>query len=1064
VAESIKLADAIVMLAADNAQLKKDLASAEGETKSSTDRLSGLFKAVVGGAVVGMIVAGVGKIAGAIGGMVQDAAGVEVVRANFGRLASSIGATPTDALDGLRAATRGLVEDASLMQTANMYMAMGLATTNEEMQTQIETATQLGMAMGNSAEESAESWALMNANMSAARLDSFGISSGAVNARINELTTGVNALSREEAWNIAVNEQAAISLQRVGEQTGTASQRWAAATANLKDSVGRGFVGAFENALSGAASLVQKFTPLLQSVSGGLGAIANQGIEVLKRLVTVMAEKLGIDFGDMSKNAGTWGQNITIQLAKGIASAIGAVMTALNRLGGAIAGMLKPGSPPKLLPDIDKWGADAATVYMDGWGDADYSVFDLLTDKIGGYIKGLGEDVMPKEDVNPWLASLNAAIAETINSVNETGNVSLDVFDDILGQVDFLPASFQDYARSLLDAELAQLDLTSAMDTLEAATQAVSDAQDELNAITDEYSAKLAPLNKEMAALQAQKQAIKDKQRLAKLNATLIDGEATAEEKALARLEIEEIGLKQQMALVEEERDVAVDAQQAKIDALGEAEAAAKAEVDAKAEALTLAQEQIAASERLIGVQQEANGMINEQASLMAGLAATMEGVGASMGGMSTSMAGIGPSITESLEAVTGEGGIADVGDGLALGITDGLSGITDDIMAEFAPIEGNIQTLTDTWSGIFTSEGGTAKEKLAIIATETWDKIKGVVATKAVELITEISTKLFIKMATAYCMFFYNLDAALLMWWLGLMCDLGMWWLGLMRDLGIWWLGLVTDLTTWWDDLITEIEDWWDTFLSDMETWFSDLWDSISTWWEDLVADLTAWWAGLVISVVAWWEAFRLSLEGWLGGILVWIEEQWVVLTTAATTGWGNFRAAIEDVLEGIQTWITNIFTGPDGILTFLGNLDLAAIGAGIFDTLWTGLKTKWNEIAVWMNTKIAAAWAVLQAVWPNLGPAPQLPTVTITGGDTFDGANPFGAMGANPFGAMGGNPFGAMGGNPFGAMGGGGIEGTEILLIIEDSRTGSRQELPFRLGSQQQLLIDMGQTASAR
>lgn len=66
-----------------------------------------------------------------------------------------------------------------------------------------------------------------------------GISSGAVLARINELMEATAGLMREEAFNIAVMEQAAVIMERVGEQgegtAGSESER-----AKSKQGVGGG--------------------------------------------------------------------------------------------------------------------------------------------------------------------------------------------------------------------------------------------------------------------------------------------------------------------------------------------------------------------------------------------------------------------------------------------------------------------------------------------------------------------------------------------------------------------------------------------------------------------------------------------------------------------------------------------------------------------------------------------------------------------------------------------------------------------------------------------------------
>ncbi|NIV36807.1 MAG: hypothetical protein GWN58_47440, partial [Anaerolineae bacterium] len=90
-----------------------------------------------------------GLAAGAAAGIAKlatDAAKLEGVRNTFDSLTASIGTTSDSMLTTLRGATRGMVNDADLMQASNKFVAMGLAETEEEAAKLAEMATQLGMA------------------------------------------------------------------------------------------------------------------------------------------------------------------------------------------------------------------------------------------------------------------------------------------------------------------------------------------------------------------------------------------------------------------------------------------------------------------------------------------------------------------------------------------------------------------------------------------------------------------------------------------------------------------------------------------------------------------------------------------------------------------------------------------------------------------------------------------------------------------------------------------------------------------------------------------------------
>ena len=138
-----------------------------------------------------------------------------------------------------------MVNDADLMYSSSKLMSMGLAGSNEEAARLLEISTQLGSAMGVDATQAAEDFALMLANQSIPRLDTFGISSGIVRQRIEEMMAADQNLTREQAFLNATLEQAEITLGKVGEQgVGAAADmdRMKANIDNLKTAIGERFL------------------------------------------------------------------------------------------------------------------------------------------------------------------------------------------------------------------------------------------------------------------------------------------------------------------------------------------------------------------------------------------------------------------------------------------------------------------------------------------------------------------------------------------------------------------------------------------------------------------------------------------------------------------------------------------------------------------------------------------------------------------------------------------------------------------------------------------------------
>lgn len=214
----------------------KDQASKElDKFKGGLGALSGVAK-VAGIALVG---ATAGAVAYA-GKLALASAENERVAITFKNLADSMSFTQS-IMQEMRNATNGLVNDTDLMKSGNKFMAMGLAETQSQMSELMGMATRLGQAMGEDATASMENFALMLANQSIPRLDSFGISSGKVRSRILELMEADMSLTREQAFMTATMEQGRATMEKLGEFTPTLSEKinqMSIQWANVKSEIG----------------------------------------------------------------------------------------------------------------------------------------------------------------------------------------------------------------------------------------------------------------------------------------------------------------------------------------------------------------------------------------------------------------------------------------------------------------------------------------------------------------------------------------------------------------------------------------------------------------------------------------------------------------------------------------------------------------------------------------------------------------------------------------------------------------------------------------------------------
>jgi len=155
------------------------------------------------------------KVLNVIGDLNKLGVEAQGTTAIFNKMAGGIGKA-NDLLDKLRSATGNVVTDMDLMGGANQLMRMGIAENAEEVQKLIDMAMALKKPAATAA-DAMDNFALMLANKSTLRLDSFGISAAAVRLRIDELLASGQALNGDEAFKMAVMEQGAVAMDRLGD-------------------------------------------------------------------------------------------------------------------------------------------------------------------------------------------------------------------------------------------------------------------------------------------------------------------------------------------------------------------------------------------------------------------------------------------------------------------------------------------------------------------------------------------------------------------------------------------------------------------------------------------------------------------------------------------------------------------------------------------------------------------------------------------------------------------------------------------------------------------------------
>lgn len=309
----------------------------------------------------------------------------------------------------------------------------------------------------------------------------------------------------------------------------------AARTARQAENAQRRFMAAVGDTFTGlgmvALPIWREFMNALADFAQDIGPRVVQGAEDmvrgwLQRLGSMeagTARSLGRTAGFIfafGQQVMKWGANIVMALAQGITGAINLVVSAVKLIGKVISSLLSPGSPPALLPDLDKWGTEAANVYLEGWTQADFGILDAVGRQVRGILQGQGAE---GEGLIGRMAGTRRAVAEAIQRFRQTGQVGVEAYQRIRDAAG-------NAAEEVVGLVRRQIDLAKA-------------------------SRRVKEINEALTAIEEQRQSIQDAQRLADIQERLAQGGLSAQEEQLALLDAQEIQLKGQLRSAQDEQD-----------------------------------------------------------------------------------------------------------------------------------------------------------------------------------------------------------------------------------------------------------------------------------------------------------------------------------------------------------------------------------------------------------------------------------------------------------------------------------------------------------------------------
>lgn len=664
---------------------------------------------------------------------------------------------------------------------------------------------------------------------------------------------------------------------------------------------------------NGSAQLGNVFRPAIASITNELVALAPQMFQ--------------------------YAQAAMDQFANGLAAGIRAILPVITTVRQLLAYWFAPGSPPRVAPDIDKWGAAAMGQFFKGFTSVD------IKNAIGGIGSAI-ENIL-RSDVSAGKASETGLVGRVLGSQSAIV-AAVQEFKNV-GSVS--ESTLQRIVRSSGSAGGSIAALVKAYFDVQKASDAAARAQEELNRITEKYDAIINPLQGKLDSVRAEQQRLADQQRLIAARNTLNNFDSTAAEKRAAQLEIEQISLEQQISTAEQQKKVETDKAQIAADG-------AKKEQDAAQKKMDIAQ-------ATIDQQVKVNNLLGEQRQLEERLAQQREADAKRAQAEAEQAANKAKQQQEQAQRLADQLHQAQLNYNLEISDTPGKIKLMEAELAntkvgsvEYYQILSQIHQLTVQYNHELEQA---AKKAGALGGTDLGVGIDGNItkplgeASKAGQNLADALKEAFGPLPAASNSVKDLADK------ISTLVS------GIAKLLGI-------DFSAWTQgnqDATSAASAGWDMYGERAEAAHAQ----VKTSTDNTLSELTTF-VGIITDLVngnwaAAWEKYQAYAIAAYGATDTETEtklNRWQTLfdlfqyTTTLTWSkyWSDWAFIIETGLgkatETIGGWLTTIETKITGFGTNLYNA-----GSSLLDNFWDGLKSKWDEISTWFTDKLASLRAQL-------------------------------------------------------------------------------------------------------
>jgi hypothetical protein len=227
----------------------------------------------------------------------------------------------------------------------------------------------------------------------------------------------------------------------------------------------------FASALGSISEMVTNFSGdisgVLQYISYAFGLLPGL---VFNHIKDMRAEADG-QMNSMVTDMADWGFSIIASFAEGMARAIEAVVVpAINALSNLLTSWFAPGSPPRILPEIDAWGTATIDEWVNGMTSADFGALSK--------IQGILKKVVGPDTFKAASAMAMKALAGDQGAIGAlTKGLEAGISDKL-----------SDYADEVTRLVQLEIQLAQAEEQAAAAAQHLDATQNKLAAQASEYN------------------------------------------------------------------------------------------------------------------------------------------------------------------------------------------------------------------------------------------------------------------------------------------------------------------------------------------------------------------------------------------------------------------------------------------------------------------------------------------------------------------------------------------------------------------------------------------------